>query len=242
MSKKHATQFGAISFMALFGMGLAIYSHDRIWMIILYAWVHLVFAMVAVAYLEGKPRYLFKPYHGKRSIITWLIYFPYFALVYFSFWIYLLTHKKETAVAEAAPGVWFARRLSKTEVDKLNLHSLNILDLAAEFPAIRAESVTYHSEPMLDGAIPSRAQLDRAVNWINHMRESGPVLIHCALGHGRTGCVVLAWMVLQGQVADIDAGITKLKSLRKGFGTSLAQKQFVEQYVMDIQSQGHSSV
>jgi protein-tyrosine phosphatase len=81
---------------------------------------------------------------------------------------------------------------------------------------------------MLDGAVPSEAQVRDAVAWIDEQGKSGNVLVHCALGHGRTGSVVVAWLLLHGHVADAKAGVAHLVARRSTFGMSKAQAAFVE--------------
>jgi protein-tyrosine phosphatase len=225
VSAKYAIQFGLMAIAALLAavFGAAAWA-SRIVLI----WVAAAFALVAVAYALGHPGLLMKREDGSQPGFAWFILWPYFLLVRLSFLVYRLSHRGKVAVAEVLPGIWFGRRLSRREMRESGVAWSALLDLAAEFPRVSSNAVTYRTLPMLDGAVPTEAQLRDAVAWIDEQAGRGNVLVHCALGHGRTGAVVVAWLLWHGHVPDVQAAIAHLRARRSTFGMSRAQVAFVE--------------
>ena len=197
------------------------------WRIVL-TWAALAFAVVACAYALGRPRLLMKRADGSQPALAWFILWPYFLLTRLSFLCYRLSHRNAVPVAEALPGIFFARRLTKREMLESGVACSAVLDLAAEFPRAASNCVAYRTLPMLDGAVPTEAQLRDAVAWIDEHTRRGSVLVHCALGHGRTGSVVVAWLLLHGHVPDLKSAIAHLRARRSTFGMSRAQVAFIE--------------
>jgi protein-tyrosine phosphatase len=74
----------------------------------------------------------------------------------------------------------------------------------------------YQSLPILDATAPKEEQLRWAVEWIAEQAAAGPVYVHCALGHGRSACVVIAYLLATGAVRSIAEGVRQLRALRPG--------------------------
>jgi len=223
-SIRFAVYFGAITVAAIIGAVVASHLLTRI----VLAWVALAAITVAAAYVSGSPQLFFKRPDGSRPVGSWLLLWPYFAMSYFSLGLYRLLHRRHPACAEVSGGLWFSRRLTKTEAESSGVRWAAVIDLAAEFARAQIPAERYFSVPMLDGAAPAEEQLRHAIELINEQLAHGPVIVHCALGHGRTGTVIISWMLEQGLVPDVQTGIKKLRSLRPGFGLSSAQADFIE--------------
>lgn len=226
VSIKFAIQFGLMSAMAMLGAigGVSFLP----WQILL-LWVALSFAVVALAYATGRPRLLMKRDDGSQPLIAWFILWPYFLLARLSFLLYRLSSRGRAPMPEVMPGVWFSRRLTKRELRESGVSWSAVLDLAAEFPRMAPPDVSYRALHMLDGAVPSEAQLREAAAWLDEHAATGKVLVHCALGHGRSGSVVIAWMLLHRHTPDAQAGVAHLLARRSTFGISKGQLQAVEQ-------------
>lgn len=220
VSTKYAIQFGLLSIAALLS---ALFGVNVLPGRVTLVWAAISLAVVALAYALNRPRLLMKRDDGSQPILAWLVLWPYFLLCRLSLLLYRLSNRGEVAVAEAWPGVWFARRLTMREIRESGVAWSAVLDLTEEFPRVPLKGVAYRALPILDGAVPSEAQLREAVAWIDEQTKRGNVLVHCALGHGRTGCIVLAWLLLHGHVADVRAGVAHLVSQRSTFGMSKAQ-------------------
>ena len=94
-----------------------------------------------------------------------------------------------------------------------------------ELAGVRAGR-TYICLPTLDAMAPRVADLCRAVETV--AKWDGPVCIHCALGHGRTGTFAAAVLVARGLAADIPAALTMLRAVRPGIRLNSTQKRCLE--------------
>lgn len=185
------------------------------WVAAVPAYAALSFVLLAVAYGGAGPRLLLKRATGRRSPLGWLLFAPYYSLNAATFGLYrLLTH--EPAYVQVAPNLFFGRRLSAREYQAGGWAW--VLDLAGEFSAGRPQRASpgYRSLPVLDAAAPSEDELRSAAAWVAEAVASGPVYVHCALGHGRSACVVIAYLLSVGAVGTAAEGVRLLRSLRPG--------------------------
>ena len=104
-----------------------------------------------------------------------------------------------------------------------------VVDLCAELPAASAAQACgrYLALPVLDGCAPAPEQLSRGVRWIDDALEHGPVFVHCALGHGRSATLIVAWKLAHG-VPGLPAAEAELRQLRPGVSLRPAQRAAVE--------------
>ena len=104
-----------------------------------------------------------------------------------------------------------------------------LVDLTAEFPEhplVRAGR-EYLAMPMLDAGIASEAAFRKLVQRIASC--NGPVYIHCAQGHGRTGTVAAAVLIEKGLAATPQAAIEMLQRVRPKLSLAKNQRKFVGQ-------------
>jgi hypothetical protein len=192
---------------------VAIAAADSVgWVVVLPLYAALSFVLLAAAYAGAGPRLLLKRATGRRSVFAWLLFAPYFLLNALTFGLYRLL-SREPAYVQIAPNLFFGRRLTAREAEAAGW--VNILDLAAEFPAALVPAV-YRSLPILDATAPTENELRSAVEWIAAAVGSGPVYVHCALGHGRSACVVIAYLLSVRAVGTVAEGVQRLQSLRPG--------------------------
>lgn len=227
---KYAIQFGLLAVVALLA---AVFGVTALAGQVILIWVAVAFTVVAVAYGLRRPRLLMKRDDGSQPVIAWIVLWPYFLLARLSFLLYRVLNRDKAAVAEVLPGVWFARRLTTREMRESDVTWSAVLDLTAELPRVASNGAVYRALPMLDGVVPSETQIRDAVEWIDEQAQRGNVLVHCALGHGRTGSVVVAWLLLRGHVPDVKAGVAHLLARRGTFEMSKAQVSFVERLAAD---------
>ena len=92
-----------------------------------------------------------------------------------------------------------------------------ILDLTSEFAGVGSgwEGLAYATIPLLDTRDPTTAQIQAAVDFIIAHRDH-QVLVHCALGHGRSATMVAAVLLRLGVAQDPDKAEELLREVRPG--------------------------
>lgn len=187
------------------------------------------FLLMAVAYGGGGSKLLGKRVDGGRRWWARLLLAPYLLLTRFSFLLYKM-FGRHPAASVVAPNLILGRRLTALEANQFP--DAAVLDLAAEFsetPAFRRPE-RYLSLPVLDATAPTLDQLNAAVNWISANLPHRPVYVHCALGHGRSASVLIAYLLRSGGVKSVRDGLLRLRRLRPGVGFSPGQRERLRQW------------
>jgi hypothetical protein len=196
---------------------------------IVFYYASLSFALLAAAYAGAGPKLLLKQASGRRSVFSWVLFAPYLMLNAATFWAFRRL-SAEPSSGQVSHNLFFGRRMTDREAEAMPC--VHILDLAGEFSEVatfRSRS-GYRSMPLLDAGAPSLDQLRDAAAWLASAVESGPVYVHCALGHGRSGCVVIAYLLASGQVKLVDDGLQKLRSVRPGAKPNAAQQRRLAEF------------
>ena len=115
------------------------------------------------------------------------------------------------APANVMDQVWLGRFPSREDLRSTDARC--VIDLTAELPA-RGPSCAWHCVPMLDLVTPSARALREAAEQIQRCRESGPVLVCCALGYGRSAAALTTWLVRSRRVVSIEAAVALLRHAR----------------------------
>ena len=188
------------------------------------AWLSIIPALllVAAAYIWNRPGLLFKRPDGNRPWWAWLLLWPYFGLVWLALWSYSRIDCRSPST-EVAPGLWLSRRLTGGEARRSGISWAAVIDMAAEFSRTPLPAAAYLSLPVLDGTPPTIEQPQTAVEWLTAHRAKGPLLVHCALGHGRSASVIIAWLMSNGQAADVPSALAQLQRVRPGVGLNRSQ-------------------
>jgi Dual specificity phosphatase, catalytic domain len=207
------------------------------WTAIMLFYAALSFGLLAAAYAGVGPGLLLKRATGYRSLLSWLLFAPYFLLSAVTFGLYRLL-SREPAYVQVAPNLFFGRWLSASEAEAVGW--VSILDLAAEFPAGQWERTrpAYRSLPVLDSAVPSEEELRSAAAWIGESISAGPLYVHCALGHGRSACVIIAYLLSVGAVGTVAEGVRRLQSLRSGVRLHTSQLRLLHRFESQAVGQG----
>lgn len=178
-------------------VAVAAWAESR-WLAAVCGYVSVSLGLLATAYAGAGPSLLLKRPTGYHAPLAWMLFAPYFLFSRVMAWAYRRL-SREPAYAQVVPNLFFGRRLTLREGMATGWDA--VLDLAVELPAAWVPS-RYYSLPVLDGTAPTAEQLHQAVVWIAEALPAGPVYVHCALGHGRSACVVIAYLLSTGRLRD----------------------------------------
>lgn len=165
-------------------------------------WPAVSLFLVAANYALFGPEGFQKSASGRISPGAMWLLAPYIAAA----WINsrLWTRNDPIAVL-VADDVWLGRLPARGDVSRY----ADVVDLCAELPGPGGRAIA-----MLDLITPTSEQLKLIAGTIEHARASGPVLVCCALGYGRSAAGVAAWLLRTGRVQDVGAAIACVQRVR----------------------------
>ncbi|MBC3765340.1 diacylglycerol kinase family protein [Neptunicella marina] len=187
---------------------------------IISGWIGLSLLTVSVAYIFRAAHIFRKKIDGRIPLyIRWLL-FPYLigAQIYNH---RERSHDKVPAVQQIEPGLFLACRLFPDDVHDLKDVGVKaILDVTAEFDGLdwtaESEQLAYLNVPVLDHQSPGKKQLLKAVNWIeNQRRDNRGVVVHCALGRGRSVLVMAAYLLCKYPELSVEEVLQKIRDIRE---------------------------
>ncbi|WP_166422721.1 diacylglycerol kinase family protein [Paraglaciecola sp. 20A4] len=183
-------------------------------------WIGLSLLCVGSAYLLQKPAIFRKKQDGSIPFYIRWVFIPFLLGVQlYNSWA--RKHDKVPAIQKIDDDLYLACRLFPSDVEQL--HDLNvkaILDVTAEFDGLdwtaTSEELAYLNVPVLDHQSPSEEDLIRAVNWIdNHRRAKRGVVVHCALGRGRSVLVMAAYLLRINPKMSVRQAISSIQDVRE---------------------------
>ncbi len=203
-------RFGGMLLLLSACFGLLAQQTGTPWGAVPLGWSSLCAAIVALAYFLDRPGCLGKLPDGRLSFWRLAALLPFY-LVTWGTW-HLSRHGDEPCHARVAEGLHVGRRPLPHELPQ---DTTLVVDLTAEFfevAAVRARE-GYRCIPALDGLTPPASAAVRTL-----VREvaahAGTIYIHCAAGHGRSGALAAAVLVLRGEADDIEQAVQKMKRAR----------------------------
>lgn len=234
--------YGMVAFASVIMMFVAEHAHFKLF----FGWVALAFAAVSGAYFFKSPRIFRKSSAGKLpAYVSWL------------FWPFLLSaqlynawarrHDKTPPVQEIMPGLYLARRLLPSDIDSLEKQNITaVLDVTSEFNALQwsaSESeLTYLNVPVLDHQSPKRHDIIKAINWINrHRNKDQSVVVHCALGRGRSVLIVAAYMLALDRNKAVREVLEEISATRQTAKLNMKQLRTLEEVSKDESFRLHPS-
>ena len=199
----------------------------------LIGWAAISFAIVASAYLFKAPQVFRKKQDGRiPATVSWLLW-PFLVSAH----LYNKIARKRDPVPplqEIMPGLYLARRLQPSDVEQLEkLKIAAILDVTAEFNALQwtatSADMSYLNIPVLDHQSPKQDEVIKAINWIHGQRASNKnVVVHCALGRGRSVFLVAAYLLAQDSAKTVRDVLTEINSIRQTSGLNMSQLRALE--------------
>lgn len=175
-------------------------------------WPAVSFFVVALGYAGVGPRVFGKRKDGTLAPFNAAVLGPYLAMTY-GLWMLERLVSREPCCQEIAPGIWLGRRLRAGE---LPVGVRVVVDLTAEFHEPRGVrlAVRYLSLPILDASSPPDTEFVTLLNGL--AVDPGPLLFHCASGHGRSALVAAGLLLWRGLAIDEREAEAKLRAVRPG--------------------------
>src|SRR5206468_6158662 len=103
------------------------------------------------------------------------------------------------------------------------------IDMTCEFsePDFIVKNTNYRNHPVLDGYYPSNVMeyyylVEEAYFW------NGPVYVHCAQGHGRSGAIAVLLVIMKGYAKTVDEAQSFLQKIRPKVHLHPNQRDLVE--------------
>ncbi|MGJ8581422.1 MAG: dual specificity protein phosphatase family protein, partial [Psychromonas sp.] len=201
------------------------------WLILqlLFTWVAISLTIVSFAYLFNIPSIFRKNSDGK--IVYWIQWaFIPFMLGIKGYNAWARKYDSVPAIQKISDDLYLSRRLLSSDLEYLKSHNIDcILDLTAEFAGLESamtdKNFDYLTLPVLDHKAPTMDKLRHALCWIDAQRsQSRSVVIHCALGRGRSVFVMAAYLLSQDKTLSVDQALAKIHSIRSS--ANLNKKQY----------------
>lgn len=194
-------------------------------------WPGVAFVAVGVAYFANQPGVFGKRADGTLAPLSAAALLPFLALAWIT-WHLVRIASREPGMDALSSTLRLGRRPLRHELPAEIDH---VADLTAEFRALaRARRATYF--PILDGAVPDRRALRRA---IDSLPRSGIILIHCAQGHGRTALFASCFLIVR-EGMHAAAAVIAVRAARPGARMNRAQLAFVEAFASNIGDATHA--
>ncbi len=104
-----------------------------------------------------------------------------------------------------------------------------LLNIPADSSVYESAGLSFLCLPVPDGGAPTFEQADEFVRFVRGQRAAQrPVAVHCEAGLGRTGTLLAAFLVAEGESAA--AAIARVRAVEKVAVETLHQIHFLEQY------------
>ncbi len=186
---------------------------------IIFGWTGFSLIAVSSAYLLRYPALFRKREDGAIPFYIRWIFVP-FLLGSWLYNEYTRRTDKVPPLQKIEESLFLGCRMSTQHVDLLNENDIGaILDVTAEFDGLDwtayQEDFAYLNIPVLDHTSPTTEQLLHAINWLDQKIADGQkVVVHCALGRGRSVLVVAAYLLAKHPSLTIDEAMANIQSIR----------------------------
>lgn len=203
---------------------------------ILMLWTTISLALVALAYYKNNGRIFRKRSDGTIPKAVRVLFWPFMLGVY--------TYNRVTRSITSLPsiqkiesGLFLAARLTPADVESLHEHEIDaVLDVTAEFESLNVslvgEEIEYLNVPVLDHAYPDFPTLLKAVRWIESQRKNNrSVVVHCALGRGRSVMIMVAYLLARDPDKSIAEVMEQIQSIRHRARLNSSQYKALQEYI-----------
>ena len=193
---------------------------NSVYFAVVFYWSALSLILVSGAYIFNLAKIFRKRENGVIPFYIRWAFVPFLlgAQIYNA---YSRKHDKVPPIQKINDHLFLACRLFPSDIDTLKENGITaILDVTCEFDGLEwsstQENISYLNIPVLDHSVPTHSQLNQAINWIHHhIKEDRRVVVHCALGRGRSGFVMAAYLLSQDKNADVHQVLAQIKETRE---------------------------
>lgn len=195
-----------------------LYAPSLYFSVILF-WIAGSLGAVAIAYLFERPQIFRKKHDGSIPFYVRWLFIPFlFGAQLYNTWA--RRNDSVPAIQKIDDKLFLACRLFPSDMDELKHNGVRaILDVTAEFDGLdwsaHEENLHYLNVPVLDHQSPTKEQLVLALNWLDAQISEHPVVIHCALGRGRSVFVMAAYLLSKHPEWDIAQAMEKIHGVRR---------------------------
>ena len=174
---------------------------------------------VSAAYISGYPQVFRKQEDGRIPVYVRWLFIPFLVGVQL-YNLYARKTDKVPNIQQITEQLYLGTHLKANDIEKLKSQGIDcILDVTAEFDSLDWTSyrydVAYLNIPVLDHTSPTEAQLTTAINWLEqHQLAERKILVHCALGRGRSVFVMAAFLLASKQANSIEDAMQLIQSVR----------------------------
>ncbi|MDA0142871.1 hypothetical protein GL177_03470 [Vibrio toranzoniae] len=184
-----------------------------------FAWCGLSMLIVSVAYIFDMPSIFRKNSDGKIVWWTRWVFIPFFLGVrLYNAWA--IKRDQVDPIQQVGQNLYVSRRLFPSDLSFLESQNINcIVDVTAEFSglesAMTGDQFNYLNTPVLDHKAPKLHKLKHAINWIDtQINQSRSVVVHCALGRGRSVFVVAAYLLAKNPSLTVEQALKSINDVR----------------------------
>lgn len=182
-------------------------------------WIAISLFLVCGAYLFDIPAIFRKNEDGQISRWIRWAFIPFlFGAKLYNAWV--RRHDTVEPIQKISSGLYLSRRLLPNDIEVLKSKEIScIVDVTAEFAglegAINDGNFHYMTIPVLDHKAPSLDKLRHALNWIDTQRSlDRSVVIHCALGRGRSVFVMAAYLLMKDSTLSVRDALKSINDIR----------------------------
>lgn len=186
---------------------------------VLFVWLTLSFALVSIAYLFNIHSIFRKNSDGKIAWWSRWAFIPFLqGIRAYNAWA--RKHDTTPPIQKIANNLYLSRRLLTSDLEYLTSQKIDcIVDVTAEFAGLESamtdKNFDYLTIPVLDHKTPSIHKLRHALHWIDvQLSQSRSVVIHCALGRGRSVFVMAVYLLSQDPTLSVNQVLANIHSIR----------------------------
>ncbi len=202
---------------------------------VIFAWIGTSLALVSLAYIFDFPWIFRKKQNGSIPFYIRWLFIP-FLLGSQLYNAWARKHDKVPAIQKIDDNLFLACRLFPSDIATLQAEGITaILDVTAEFDGLdwtaESEQLDYFNLPVLDHKSPGADKLIKAIYWLeNHISQSNAVVIHCALGRGRSVLVMAAYLLSKNKSLSVTQALEKIQGIRATAGLNKVQLSALKRY------------